>query len=122
MGKRQLDYAEERYHRLIAAVHHQYHIDERPSVPRQVSFVAPSQYHKVTFEAYKDRILESMEAAVDPRDRSPVYVFLLLFCSMHIGVAAIREAREADYSVDLFKPSTRCSARIRSHWRGTFCT
>lgn len=66
VGKRQLDLAEARYHTLLAAVQHKYHIDEHPSGPRRLN--------KVSFEAYTDKSLESTEAAVDPRDRMPAYV------------------------------------------------
>lgn len=66
LGKRQLNLAEDRYHELLAAVQHKYHIDDHPSGPRRL--------HKVNFDAYLDRNLKSGEAAVDPRDGMKAYV------------------------------------------------
>lgn len=72
LGKLQLECAENRYHQLLAIVQHKYQIGDHPSGPRHLN--------EVSFEAYTDRKLESIEAALDPRDKLPWSVSMLLIC------------------------------------------
>lgn len=60
LGPRQLELAESRYHALLAAVGHKYHIARKPS--------EPGGLHEVSFSAYGDRWLKTFEADMsDPR-------------------------------------------------------
>lgn len=67
IGPQQLGVAESRYHALLAAVRHEYHIAPRPA--------EPGGLHVVSFAKYTDRTLETFQADMsDPRKGTPQYV------------------------------------------------